>query len=906
MSSFTDQQIQPYAPYTPQLPVEAMAQVGMQRQQMYNQGVQKIQSQIDNVAGLDLYRDVDKNYLQSKLNELGNKLTTVAAGDFSNFQLVNSVSGMTNQLIKDKNVQNAVQSTAHIRKQQSEIEKATKEGKSSLENQWDFNQQLGEYVNNTEVGQVFSGRYTPYIDVNKKIIDLSKAAGVDERIVQQLFQTDKYGNSTGKINEVMAEQHFKGVDKQKLLSEFKTSLTADDYNQLSISGRYNMRGYTPLQLKEVIDHSYSENKSFYEKTNQNNLTEIAGLEAKKSLSVAEQQRLAQLKQDVINTTQTTTTLEEDYLNNLNSIVKNPNQVKASLYTNNYLSSMAKSLAHTEEYTIYKVNPWYEVQMKNKEFAATQDYRAQQQKNWERNFQWEHEKTDAELSLKFGKLFKNGKVVEPGLPTPFNTNQKELGYLSDNQDQIQKIQQALSADNEKLGIEWFKIANKNNPKAPKDAAQYDVWINKLINDQAKYTGDTREQVLDRYAANFVLKYKDNPDYKHLNSTIQRVLNTTNDLHDLQSVDKKAEQDAINKLKLEGVDRTETLHIFDKIPNSIKITGYSGGGPFNQSYKSFDLSKQDIINVIQSQENTSSLFGRDFPNSLTKSNREQAKQYLVAKFGKDNANIILHNTWLGLGGPPADDNFSNNKEIQNAFNHYNGTIYSKYQKYKNEAIKNNPVTQYYSGEINSILEDKDKPQDFKTKLVNIVESLGDKNLEPGYDKQSMISLINDDKMFGTPHILTSTNMDGTHDHKLVITSKDGKEHTMIVPKQVAEVSTGKQFNDREKMDRLAYSLLQSSNKSTNLSNENPNYLTADKAAITARLTPSQFPHVKINGKTVLGGDYTLDDNNSAWMSVYIKNNQTNEVKRVTLSHSFPLTQLSTYPSIIKTSDILNELK
>ena len=131
MASFLDQ-IPQFNPYIEQLPVDMMVKVGMQKQAQYEQGVQKIQSAIDNVAGLDIYKDVDKNYLQSKLNQLGGNLTGLAAGDFSNFQLVNSVAGMTNQIIKDSNVQNAVSSTAWYKKQQKAIEDARKKGKSCI------------------------------------------------------------------------------------------------------------------------------------------------------------------------------------------------------------------------------------------------------------------------------------------------------------------------------------------------------------------------------------------------------------------------------------------------------------------------------------------------------------------------------------------------------------------------------------------------------------------------------------------------------------------------------------------------------------------------------------------------------------------------------------------------------
>ena len=49
MASFTDQ-ISNFNPYVQQLPVEAMVQVGMQKQAQYDQGVQKIQGYIDNIA----------------------------------------------------------------------------------------------------------------------------------------------------------------------------------------------------------------------------------------------------------------------------------------------------------------------------------------------------------------------------------------------------------------------------------------------------------------------------------------------------------------------------------------------------------------------------------------------------------------------------------------------------------------------------------------------------------------------------------------------------------------------------------------------------------------------------------------------------------------------------------------
>ena len=115
MASFTDQ-ISQFNPYIQELPVEAMVQVGMAKQAQYNQGVQKVQSYIDRISGLEIAKPQHKQYLESKMNELGSRLKTVAAGDFSNQQLVNSVAGMTGQVAKDPIVQNAVYSTSVIKK----------------------------------------------------------------------------------------------------------------------------------------------------------------------------------------------------------------------------------------------------------------------------------------------------------------------------------------------------------------------------------------------------------------------------------------------------------------------------------------------------------------------------------------------------------------------------------------------------------------------------------------------------------------------------------------------------------------------------------------------------------------------------------------------------------------------
>lgn len=242
MSSYTDATLQ-FSPYISQMPrIQERSIVGREKQAKYEEGVQRIQSQIDNVAGLDVVRDVDKQYLQSKLDELGNNLKTVAAGDFSNFQLVNSVGGMVNKIAKDEDVVNAVQSTNWYKKQLGEIETARKEGKSSVQNEWDFSTKANEWLYSNNVKDRFSGTYTPYVDVDKKFFEVLKNLHSDLREQDISYETNPDGTiNYQKTAAVMQRKSKEFVSAERLEGALRASLSPDEINQLGINGRFQFK-----------------------------------------------------------------------------------------------------------------------------------------------------------------------------------------------------------------------------------------------------------------------------------------------------------------------------------------------------------------------------------------------------------------------------------------------------------------------------------------------------------------------------------------------------------------------------------------------------------------------------------------------------------------------------------------
>jgi hypothetical protein len=242
-----------------------MVAVGMEKQQRYDQGVQRIQSQIDQVAGLDIYRQEDKQLMQSKLNELGSKLKTVAAGDFSNYQLVNSVAGMAGTLMKDPTIIAAVQSTQNIKNNEKMMEEARQKGELTPDNELYYRKKLSAYENSGLVDErgkpiVFSAKYDPYFDWQKFAKETFDAVKPSNLTFSQVYETDDQGNVLidADTKKPIYSPVIKKLQKEGRLPE-AVSQTLDQIfsdprvsKQLQITGEYDYQSYTPEMLKQKI------------------------------------------------------------------------------------------------------------------------------------------------------------------------------------------------------------------------------------------------------------------------------------------------------------------------------------------------------------------------------------------------------------------------------------------------------------------------------------------------------------------------------------------------------------------------------------------------------------------------------------------------------------------------------
>lgn len=352
MASFTDnpQALTNFNPYVSQLPVEAMVKVGMQKQQQYDEGIQKIQTNIDNIAGLDVSRDVDKAYLQSKINQLGSDTRIFAMSDFSNAQLVNSVNGMTNSIIKDPNVQNAVASTARIRKEQTFMEEERKKGTLHKNNELYFNDSLNSYLSSDKIGESFNGKYQTYTDYQKKWRDIKKDLDIKEDTTDLPFLMDKAGryiDAKGNVlppgakpipNDYMIKETFKGIDPQRLKQAVMSAMDDNDYAQMKIDAYVKYRGYTPEMLADVAKERFDENEKSLVKT-------IDSLNILKSQNSGNQNLIDAINKQLSAATSRLESDKSEFDDSLKDLYENPEQFKNKIFAMDSINQFANSFSN---------------------------------------------------------------------------------------------------------------------------------------------------------------------------------------------------------------------------------------------------------------------------------------------------------------------------------------------------------------------------------------------------------------------------------------------------------------------------------------------------------------------------------------------------------------------------------
>lgn len=330
-----------YKDYVPVNPTELMTQVGVQREGELQLGIQKVSSYLEQIAGLDVARDVDKQHIQQRIVDLKQGITKNLSGDFSDQRIINQIGGAASTIYKDPRVQNDVISTAVLRKGQSEMETARKEGKNGPANDYFFNKKATDYITSTDPGIPFSYNYEKYTPVEKNIQEIVTKMLPSGTTVDEAFVTvtdKKTGQQTQKLADYVLRDGFKGVKPEQIKAALRQQLSPQDWRQLELDGIYNYSNVPPQDFATGVQKKYSEIADKYK-------AKITLIDNASTTSAPE---LAQLK-----------TTKEQLLKELDSLKSeydgvtstfafgDADSAKAKLYTLDKINNIAAALSHGE-------------------------------------------------------------------------------------------------------------------------------------------------------------------------------------------------------------------------------------------------------------------------------------------------------------------------------------------------------------------------------------------------------------------------------------------------------------------------------------------------------------------------------------------------------------------------------
>lgn len=793
MASWTDK-LPTFNPYVEQQPVDAMLNVGMYKQKKYEEGIQKIQTAIDNVAGLDIYKDVDKKYLQSKLNSLGNNLTFLAGGDFSDFSLVNSVNGMTKQIVKDDNVINAVSSTAVHRRENKIMEKEREKGTLAPENETDYLKQFSAYANSDKVGEKFNGRYSKYIDVNKKLYAIAKEVGIDETTVQQLYQTDDKGNvlrdekGLPKWNPVMAEKHLKGKDAGKILSAFQNALTPADYNQLAITGRYINANKSPEELAVDVENNYS-----------NNITIASGkiqdisfqLEKENAKNNKNQELIDSLNKQKEFFESQKSKLESSRIKDLELVQNNPDSVRANLYTNNYLSGMANGISEVVQDTKYSVSPLFTITMEQNRFnrdlqrdKIADAHWAIEQRRADRKELYDAQKDQLELFLKYGigTPPPGYQGSSKGWNEPINVEDNKYAIVNSVKDDFSAGVKELNDINYNITLDFFKKVNNRLPGETE--VNYEKRLKKAMFDYAKANKESIDPnsggintFTARFAAKQLADWSKNP--KDIPFEFRDLIAKQDDLSKDLSIQQKKmtviRQQAIEQARLQGIDAKSITEVNKYVkPTDVKLRDGS----------SYHLSRQDVMDFANLHPDVFNTFGGWTVDKRQEAEKIQAEKRLRLKFGDKFQ--ALDNNLFGIVEVPSDSPFGGTRRvntathpnIKTAGDFINSSNYGKIAAIEAQLyIDNGYLKQPKSYPVQRGKENKD---DVNARIVGIISSYpGNLNESEGFNTEEMIAAAQSDKphsikLTATPGISSRTPIE----YSMTVFGENGKQQTMKI--------------------------------------------------------------------------------------------------------------------------------
>lgn len=323
-----------YPEYVSPLPADELIKMGIMKQQLYDQGVEKVQKRIDELDqyGFDLVKEEDKEYFSQEMDKFIKAVNESAAKtDFSVLPNVRNILSIGKPLENDPLLLNAIQSSAEYRRRQAELSKMSPKDRSAA-NDWDYMNDAYDWMSDKKVGtKLSSGKtYTPYVDVSKYI---REAADKMKPIIKTEI-VEKNG--------FLEKHEIEELTEKRLAEWMQNSLPAEYRNQVMLDAKFAAKDYTD---EEIQNRYFDANLKAYN-ANQFLVKRYEALPNRTADQETEYRKLKSRER-----------ILKEALSGSPDNAQDAKDIFLNEYYNTYLTGEAKAYAYRQEKEDWKENPY---------------------------------------------------------------------------------------------------------------------------------------------------------------------------------------------------------------------------------------------------------------------------------------------------------------------------------------------------------------------------------------------------------------------------------------------------------------------------------------------------------------------------------------------------------------------
>jgi hypothetical protein len=334
--------------YISALPADDLINLAVKKQEMYTEGLTKVQQSVDAYGQLrnNIKTDVEREYFDKTMDNLVKTINSSAGLDFSMKGNVQAVLNIGKPLERDEYITTAISNGNEITRRQETLGKLKSDERSAA-NDADYFEDVQDYMKSGKLGyKLGSKEYTPYIDISKEINERMK--GAKENGTVDIMMDGKY----------IKTESTKGLTPNEVAAKISAGLGAKEQNQLRIDAMYDLK-------QRGVEQGQAEVVGYY--TNLKQASETTLLESQRSLKEAQDAydksptESARQALEAVRAPLEEARVQVEVANkNLTKVSDpanfNPNQY-VSLFTHNFIANQANAYAYRQVEQKIQADPY---------------------------------------------------------------------------------------------------------------------------------------------------------------------------------------------------------------------------------------------------------------------------------------------------------------------------------------------------------------------------------------------------------------------------------------------------------------------------------------------------------------------------------------------------------------------